>query len=213
MPIVSVHIRTFQCCFDRRSFYKMERFGQPRFLRCLQLRPNTVTPACTVRQHGKGRSFAFLPQGRLYIYGLTDRAGVSESSQPTETHSILAREFQITSGRGLIALAKKELPVGWPAGFAFFKEFCRRFGESLCGLDEVGRERFGMKLSQEKLQQLVPPPDALELSIIISQAPPIRGLEYLTTEVLTDLWLDLMSEVHRHVQAGQYGLGSMPEGS
>lgn len=139
------------------------------------------------------------PQGRLYIYGGNDRAGVAEPSQPSEPYSTLVREFQIGSGRGLVALAKVELPADWPAGFTWWKEFCRRFGKSLCCLDEAGRERFGKRLSREKLLKLVPAPDDVELSAFISKAPPMRGLEYLTTGVLANLWPELLNEVHHSI--------------
>ena len=151
----------------------------------------------------KGPQLCLSPQGRLYIRGLTDPVTGANSSQVSKQHSALAKEFQIGSGRGLFALAKAELPADWRAEFAYWTEFGRRLGESLCCLDELDRERFGKKLSREKLRQLVPAPNALELSVIISQAPPMRGLEYLTTEVLTDLWLDLLREVHRHVLENQ----------
>ncbi len=137
------------------------------------------------------------PHGRIYLYRATERN--ESSKKDTNPHSILAREFQITSGHGLFFLAKTELPASWPAEFTYWKEFARRLDKSLCYLDEASREQFCKKTPSEKLRQLAPPPDALELSVIISQAPPMRGLEYLTAEVLTHLWLDLLDVVHHQV--------------
>jgi non-specific serine/threonine protein kinase len=156
-----------------------------------------------------GPQICLSPQGRLYISGVSDGAAVATTSKvswPPKLLLALAREFEIASGRGLLTLAQTELSPDWPAGFAWWKEFCRRLGESLCCLDEADRERFGKRLSREKLLQLVPPPDALELSVIISKAPPMHGLEYLASEVLTSLWLDLLNSVHQHILEAQKGL-------
>jgi SNF2 family DNA or RNA helicase len=153
-----------------------------------------------------GPQLCISPQGRLYIHGFMDQAAGDEIPQPFKGHSAQAREFEVGSGRGLYALAKAELPPDWPVSFTYWKEFCRRLGQSLCGLDEAGRERLSEQLSLENLQQLVPAPDALELSVFISQAPPMRGLEYLTAKVLTDLWRELLNEVHQHILKNQNGL-------
>lgn len=54
--------------------------------------------------------------------------------------------------------------------------------------------------------QLVPAPSALELSAIISRAPSMRGLEYLTIDVMTQLWQELLHEVHRQIFVEQLQL-------
>ena len=150
-----------------------------------------------------GLRLCLSPQGRLYTSGSTSHPANGNASRQSELPPALPEEFQIAAGRGLFALAKLELPNGWSAEFAYWQRFCRRLGESLCCLDEAERERFGKKLTREKLRQLVPAPDSLEAAVIISQSPPMLGLEYLTTEVLADLWADLVDEVRRQVQESQ----------
>lgn len=157
-----------------------------------QLRNSNLPGSSTL----KGLRICLSPQGRLYVSGSTNHADDSSSSQ-SKQQPALAEAFQIAAGRGLFALSKLDLSADWSTEFGYWQNFCRRLGESLCCLDEAERERFGKKLSRDKLRQLVPAPDSLESSVIISQAPPMLGLEYLTTEVLADLWADLVNEVQQ----------------
>lgn len=160
----------------------------------------------------KGPSLSLSPQGRIYIHKThdegTDGGSLHKAGDPL---SNLVCEFQIGSGRGLLTLAKTGVPAAWSSEFAYWKEFTRQLGKSLCSLDDVGRERFCKKISREKLRQLAPLPDAYELLRIISRAPPMRGLEYLTTKTLTQLWFELLDEVHQQVMSrrGQNGLNEL----
>lgn len=137
------------------------------------------------------------PHGRIYLQWSRSETVRSEPPDDgTDLRIVLARDFELSCGQGLLSLAKAEFPRTWPAEFDYWNEFAKRLGRSLCCLDEAGREQFCKKSSPKKLQQIAPAPDALELAVLVSKAPPMRGLEYLTTAVLNDLWLDLLSAIH-----------------
>lgn len=156
-------------------------------------------PQLRLSPHGQ---IFFQPAGELT--GLSDIRNRGESPQ-----SELARAFNKSCADGLLGLARTSLPADWPAEFAFWKEFARRLGQSLCCLDEADREQFSRKTTREGLWKLVPAPDVLELSAVISKAPPMRGLEYLTQEILTKLWRELSSLVHEEALAAADGLDAL----
>ncbi len=106
-------------------------------------------------------------------------------------------------------MAKTKLPAEWPAEFAFWKRFAGQLAQSLSGLDEGGRDQFSEKATLARLQKLVPPPDTLQLSIVVFESPPMRGLEYLAPEVLKDLWLDLLELVHAQSMTSTGGLDAL----
>ena len=173
-----------------------------------------MTPTATLQIDTKLRlspNLGLSPHGRIYflqpVVGATaadifeDNAGGSRSK--------LGRAFNVSSAKGLLSLAKTDLPSDWPAEFAYWKNFAQQLARSLCCLDEANRDLISQKATSAELQRLVPPPDALQLSVIASEAPPMRGLEYLVPEVLTNLWLDLLKLIHEHALNTTGGLDAM----
>ena len=150
------------------------------------------------------------PHGRLYFHSSTDTSETNGSRKSVSSpQPKLARGFKVSSANGLLALAKTELPADWPAEFVFWKAFTKQLSTSLCSLDEAGRAKFSEKLTLASLRKLTPPPDALQLSVIVSEAPPMDGLEYLNPEVLSILWLDLLNETRDQALAGSNGLDGL----
>ena len=151
------------------------------------------------------------PHGRIYFLQQAGDAMAARVAKNTVEGSptILSRAFEVASANGLLALAKTKLPCNWPAEFAFWKNFAGQLAHSLSGLDEAGRDQFSEKSTLAKLKKLVPPPDTLQLSIVVSEAPPMRGLEYLTPEVLTDLWLDMLKLAHEQTMSTTGGLDTL----
>ncbi len=151
------------------------------------------------------------PHGQIYFLQRPDATMAAKDAKNTATDSliILGHAFEVDSANGLLALAKTKLPDDWPAEFAFWKKFARQLARSLSVLDEAGRDQFSEKSTLAKLQKLVPPPDTLQLSIVVSEAPPMRGLEYLVPEVLTNLWRELLKLVHEQTLTTTGGLDSL----
>ncbi len=160
--------------------------------------------------HSATRQLKLSPHGRIYLYPVHARSNVAVDQPKTAgLHTKLAKAFTQSSAEGLLLLAKTEVPTEWPVEFTFWKAFAKRVGQALGGLDDAARERFAKELTRASLQKLVPPPDSLELSVIVSQAPPMSGLEYLTPDVLSNLWLDLLSAVHDECLASSDGLNKL----
>ena len=167
----------------------------------------------TLSENGSSSSNAprlwLSPQGRILFHHAGDSADVKNHRNKASLQNQLARAFELSSGSGLLALVQTDLPPDWPAEFAYWKEFGKRLGEALWRLEESDRERVSQKSTAAKLKQLVLPPDAMELSVIVSQAPPMRGLEYLAPNVLTALWLQLLVQANEQLAADPGGLDQL----
>ena len=174
-----------------------------------------MPPTATLRQDAKlptsnSPHLGLSPHGRVcFLQHSGEATAVDDSGNNADKlRSNLARAFEVSSAVGLLELAKTDLPADWPAEFAFWKKFAQRMAQSLCSLDERDRKQFSIA-SPAKLQQLVPPPDDLQLSVIVSEAPPMRGLEYLAPKVLTDLWLNLLKQTHGQALATTGGVDAL----
>ena len=148
------------------------------------------------------------PHGRVYLVKPVGEQPAIKAEKKT-AHALptkLVRAFEVATADGLLELAKTQLQGNWSAEFAFWKNFTGQLAQSLCSLDEAGRDQFSSKATTAKLQKLVPPPNTLQLSVIVSKAPPMRGLEYLTPDVLANLWLDLLKLIYEQTSTTAGGL-------
>ena len=99
--------------------------------------------------------------------------------------------FRVSSADGLLLLAGQAIREALPADLVFWRDWSRRFFQTVCQLDEERQAEFAAATSLQALKRLVPPPDNLALAVLIAEAPPMRGLEYLTPDVLVGLWFEL----------------------
>ena len=83
--------------------------------------------------------------------------------------------FSKSDAAGLVALAGQKLTVEADPSVGFWKSFSTQFLRTLCHIPE-----------DEELE--IPPPSAIELAEIVLNAPPMRGAEYLSPDVLSNLW-------------------------
>ena len=90
----------------------------------------------------------------------------------------LAKAFAEGSGRGLLQLGAAEVGTALPAVLAYWRDFAGCYATSVCALSDVAQA--------DALE--VQPPSAGELATWVLGAPAMRGGEYLTTDVLLDLW-------------------------
>jgi len=194
--------------FNRSQVYKIPPFSPTAMF-------PRMPPTATLQQAAKSRisnspHLGLSPLGRVYFLQPTGEATavhVSENNAD-RSRSKLVLAFKDSSAVGLLELAKADLPADWPAEFAFWKNFAQQLAQSFCCLDEGDRDQFSTK-NPANLQRLVPPPDDLQLSVIVSEAPPMRGLEYLAPRVLTNLWLDLRKQMHEHALATTGGMDGL----
>jgi len=108
----------------------------------------------------------------------------------------IERAFNDGEGAGLLHLATIEIKTVLGPTLAFARGFAQRYFTQLCHLGEpdVSRET-----------ELVAPPGEEELSAIVLEAPPMRGLEYLDVGALRTAWLELDARVRFEVRANLAG--------
>jgi superfamily II DNA or RNA helicase len=94
----------------------------------------------------------------------------------------LEQAFIRGSGYGLLCLGADEVGTALPPVLSYWREFGARYVAALCALPGIGES--GSK-------PRVPIPDNDELDQIAAAVPPMIGAEYLTADVLADLWLGI----------------------
>lgn len=145
------------------------------------------------------------PQGKIWL----EEASTSDEAtrfSDAKRFEPLRTAFGQTTEEGLLELAKLDLPEELPAEFGFWKRWSCYVLQSLCHLDEVARQQFSNRSERTPIDSILPPPNELALAITVSEAPPMRGLEYLTPPVLQKLWNDLAELVRRKSMARAGGL-------
>jgi len=98
--------------------------------------------------------------------------------------------FETAAPVGLLHLATTELQSTLPPALSYLRDFARNYLTRLCqtpGLDTA-----------TALDPLPAPTDE-ELSFLALQAPPMRGLEYLTGQVLRTWWIELDQHVRDQI--------------
>jgi non-specific serine/threonine protein kinase len=90
----------------------------------------------------------------------------------------LEKAFARGSGHGLLSLGADEVATALPPALAYWRGFGARYVTALCALPD----------GAERTRRPVPIPAIGELETIAAAIPPMTGAEYLTREVLADLW-------------------------
>ncbi|HEV7221506.1 MAG TPA: DEAD/DEAH box helicase [Pirellulales bacterium] len=129
------------------------------------------------------RSIIITPAGRLT---LSPDAQAAPELSAAVTRA-LDEAFAASSAEGLFCLASKALDESFPAALVFWREWASLFFHALCGLGDEAWSR----ASKVVIADALPPPGDAELEERVAQAPPMRGLEYLTAELLRRLWREL----------------------
>src|SRR5436190_7036723 len=119
-------------------------------------------------RHFMSLSLALTPAGHLRVeVGPEGQAPLAENVAATLRHS-----FGHSSAEGLLALASEELDLELPAEFVFWRGFAREFFNQLCHLGEGAISQWAT----------LPEPGAEALARLAAEAPPMRGLEYVTVD-------------------------------
>jgi superfamily II DNA or RNA helicase len=125
--------------------------------------------------------FTITPGGQLHTIESSD---VERAVSPAVVAAI-GRAFGNSSAHGLLMLASGELSEELPAACVFWRGLARRFFQAVCQLGETGFDQWSS----------VPAPADEELSRLASEAPPMRGLEYLNADLLRRIWYELRGQV------------------
>ena len=134
------------------------------------------------------------PHGLL----LTEPAAPASAWPVPEAGTRVASALAEAPACGLLHLATRELDTFLPPAAAWWREFARRYLTQLChtpGLD-TARELAAL-----------PAPGEEAWSGLIQSAPPMRGGEYLSAELLDRLWATLdewvRADIARHPEGAQ----------
>ena len=151
------------------------------------------------------------PHGRLHCEEVTPAGNdTTEStlSLSPETATALVTAFESSAAVGLLLLAGQTLTETLPADLVFWRKFSRQFFQAATQVNEEQQAAF-IKTTQPSRETLVPPPNDLELTVMIADAPPMRGLEYLTPAVLKALWSELTDLVRNRAVETKGGLAAL----
>ena len=113
------------------------------------------------------------PQGHLVLVPDLD-----ESPLPTERQSRLADTFALGAGHGLFHLGSTEIGTVLSPTLAWWRVFASHYMTALCA-------------TPPDADNAITAPNDQALHVLIADAPPMGGVEYLTTEVLNTLWVEL----------------------
>ena len=110
---------------------------------------------------------------------LTLRPTADAPELTPELGARLDRAFARGSGHGLLWLGANEVGAAMPPVLSYWRDFGARYVTALCALPNIGGERTKPRVTR---------PVDDELMVIAAAVPPMTGAEYLTADVLGDLW-------------------------
>jgi non-specific serine/threonine protein kinase len=144
----------------------------------------TASPTLDGVETSQVLSIALSPQGYLHL----DVPGEADVAAHFRE---LAKHFERGDGHGLFRLGTSQPETVLPAGLSFWRDVGRAFVVRLCATEELEALR-------EKVEVEVPPD---ELAALAASAPPMKGGEYLTPTVLTDLCARMAAAVREDLSA------------
>ena len=139
------------------------------------------------------------PHGRLLCESIEDAAD-GRALDAAEATAI-RQAFGDSSADGLLCLVMSRATGALPADLLFWRDWSRRFFDAVSHLNEeqlAGLAAGGDSTSRSARKaghDSLPSPDDLALAVLIAEAPPMRGLEYLSPDVMKRLWDELIQRV------------------
>lgn len=91
----------------------------------------------------------------------------------------LTGAFARGCGHGLLCLGADEIGSALPPDLSFWREFGTRYVTALCAVPDI---------ADKSTKPPVPVPDEEDLNRLATSVPPMTGAEYLTADVLGELW-------------------------
>ena len=159
-----------------------------RYLQCLDGAGSVLIRATVARPAAVTVELYVTSQGRLRV-----ERNPGETSEPASvTSSKIERAFSISAGSGLLHLATLDRKAALSPSLAFGRSLAHLYFTQLCHLTASAHPSDAT---------LVAPPESPELERIALDAPPLKGLEYLSAAVLEQAWMELDSCVRADVAA------------
>jgi hypothetical protein len=134
-------------------------------------------------------ALAISPHGRLFLDEVEEEPGVALSDVAADR---IRRAFAPSSAGGLLHLATTELQNELPPSLSFARTIARDYLTRLCHTPAPD--------ATSEVPPIAPPsPEAFAKSIL--EAPPMKGLEYLTPEALASAWTELDEHVRAEIRS------------
>ena len=133
-------------------------------------------------------SLRLTPQGHLHLAPDADAPLLHH-----DLHTRLATAFGCGSGHGLLLLGANEPTTVLPPVWAWWRDFAARYVTALCSTPE------GVEMD-------VALPDVLTLSLLMTDAPPMAGSDYLSPDVLAALWQALNVALQTELKTSKLAL-------
>ena len=129
---------------------------------------------------------AVTPSGRISAIesALEEGEAASDSAETAFDERLekrIANRFECGQAEGLFALATERWNRPPKPSFSYWRDFATRYLTELCHTPETS----------DLQARGVPPPGSAELATMLLNAPPMQGAEYLSADVLGDIWADL----------------------
>ena len=105
---------------------------------------------------------------------------------PAPQHDAIAAAFAVDAGQGLLHLGAALAGAALPPAWAWWRDFAARYVTARCTTLEG---------------EPVPPPDDLTLALLIADAPPMPGAEYLAPDRLVAMWSAIDAALARALKA------------
>jgi superfamily II DNA or RNA helicase len=131
---------------------------------------------------------ALTPHGSLHLATADDAPPL-----PAALHALLSSAFELGAGHALLHLGSTEVASALPPAWAWWRDFAVRYVTLLCATPQDGEIAVAL-------------PDAAALEQWIADAPPMQGVEYLSTDVLSALWQALDAALHAELAASKLAL-------
>ncbi len=148
----------------------------------------TLTQPTTAAEN----SLALGPTGRLRLEVNPDAPALTVDHRSVPN---LRTALMSSNAAGLVCLASSTWPAELPATFAYWRNWARLFFRSVCHAEGIPGESW----------RTVPAPSDEEFAALVTSAPPMVGLEYVTGSLLRQSWLELCDYVAEAAVADSEG--------
>lgn len=127
------------------------------------------------------------PGGQVYL----DLNSKTEEKLSTEEYNRIQAMFSKGCAAGLLHLGIQEFSTALPTSFQFWRKFSRQYMTHICKL---------LSSSEDPKMTVASKPDRDRLDELIDKAPFIKGIEYISIDILNELWAGLESRFLHEIE-------------